>query len=117
MGDQIVRKQEQRRNKQFNIGLTEGELSKLHTRASTAGMRAVDYARARLFGGKTVERSTDAPAHNLDPLFLPQLSRLGNNLNQIVRKLHQLDLPAPPTLEPLLQEIRDLIRKVTSRGS
>ena len=35
-----------------------------------------------------------------------QWSRLGNNLNQIARRLNTVGMPAPPTLEPLLRDIR-----------
>lgn len=104
-----------RRDRQFNVGLTAREHELLFARAAHAGTRPVDYARARLFG----ERHGDAPklgapAPHLDPLFVAQLSRLGNLLNQITRRLNTLEFPAPPSLEPLLQEIRALIAKAGS---
>jgi hypothetical protein len=54
---------------------------------------------------------------HLAPLFLAHLSRIGNNLNQIARRLHQLDLAAPAALEAVLEEIRALIRKASSDGA
>ena len=87
----------------------------LLARASRAGMRPVDYGRARLLGMADRGNSArGAPAPYLDPLLLATLSRLGNNLNQIARRLNTLDLPAPPSLEPLLQLIRSLITKAGS---
>ncbi len=77
-------------------------------------MRPADYARAKLFSDWQVVkedavRRQATPASNLDPLFMNALSRIGNNLNQITRRLNTLDLPAPPSLEPLLREIRRLV--------
>jgi hypothetical protein len=104
-----------KRDRQFNVGLTTREHDLLLARASRAGMRPVDYGRARLLGGAAQQASgTDAPAPHLDPLFVAQLSRLGNNLNQIARRLNTLDFPSPPSLEPLLQLIRALIGKAGS---
>jgi hypothetical protein len=74
-------------------------------------MRSVDYGRAQLFLPRRISAAQTASAHQLDPLFHVQLSRLGNNLNQIARKLNTLALPPPPTLEPLLQEIRALLTR------
>jgi hypothetical protein len=42
-------------------------------------------------------------------LIHTQLVRLGNYLNQLVRKLHQTGHPLPDDLVPLLQDIRVLI--------
>jgi len=101
-----------KRDRQFNVGLTAQEHALLLARASRAGMRPVDYGRARLLSSRENTRTVfGAPAPHLDPLFVAQLSRLGNNLNQIARRLNTLDLPAPPSLEPLLQLIRALITK------
>ena|SRR5215207_981755 len=101
-----------KRNRQFNVGLTAPEHELLFARAARACMRPVDYGRARLLGQRGGEAApSGAPAPHLDPLFLVQLSRLGNNLNQIVRGMNRFQQPAPPSLEPLLQEIRRLIAR------
>jgi hypothetical protein len=104
-------KETERRDRQFNVGLTAREYALLHKRAAALGMRPVDYGRARLFSVRTVGDMPERYTPHLDPLFIARLSRLGNNLNQIARKLHALDVPAPDSLEPLLLEIRDLIRR------
>jgi hypothetical protein len=104
-----------RRDRQFNVGLTAREHDVLHARAARAGMRPVDYGRARLLRehrGPASALGVEAP--HLDPLLTVQLSKIGNNLNQIARRLNTLDFPAPPSLEPLLQEIRALIAKAGS---
>jgi hypothetical protein len=43
--------------------------------------------------------------------LLVQLSRVGNNLNQIARGLHQFAVPTPELLSPVLSELRDLLRQ------
>jgi hypothetical protein len=104
-----------KRDRQFNVGLTEREHALLLARAARAGMRPVDYGRARLLGSATEQvEPFGAPAPHLDPLLLASLSRLGNNLNQVARRMNTFDLPAPPSLEPLLQLIRSLIAKAGS---
>jgi hypothetical protein len=109
------RPKEIKRDRQFNVGLTTREHELLFARAARAGMRRVDYGRARLLGehrGHASALGADAP--RLDPLLIVQLSKIGNNLNQIARRLNTLEFPAPPSLEPLLQEIRALIARAGS---
>ena len=98
-----------KRERQLNLSLTVQEHEVLHQRAASAGMRPVDYARARIFLGRSPTLRA-AQTHHLDPLLLTQLSRIGNNLNQIARKLHALSLPPSAELEPALQEVRALLR-------
>jgi hypothetical protein len=76
-------------------------------------MRPVHFGRALLLGqgGKVVARRE--PAGNLDQLIYGQLVRLGNNLNQMVRHIHQTGDPLPADLEPLLKDIRQIV----ARGS
>lgn len=106
----VVRpKQNIRRDRQFNVSLTSREFELLFARAAACCMRPVDYARARLFG-MTEPPAGQRTAH-LDPLLQAQLSRLGNNLNQIARRLNTVGGPAPPSLEPLLRDIRALINR------
>jgi Bacterial mobilisation protein (MobC) len=106
-------KQKSIRSRQFNVAVTRDELKRIHARAAARGMRPVDYGRARLLAEWRAGAPASAP--HLDPLLLAALSRLGNNLNQIARRLNTLDLPAPPTLEPLLREIRGIINGGLSR--
>lgn len=74
-------------------------------------MRPVDYGRAQLFRERPVTSARQGGGTHLDPLYLSALGRIGNNLNQLMRLLNGLKRPPPPTLEPLLQQIRDLIAK------
>jgi Bacterial mobilisation protein (MobC) len=105
-----------RRDRQFNVSLTSREFELLYARAAACRMRPVDYGRARLFNGSMEQQAAQSAAH-LDPLFLAQLSRLGNNLNQLTRHLNAVGGSAPASLEPLLREIRSLISNAVGDGS
>ena len=105
-----------KRNRQLNLKLTEREYAWVIERAVEARMKPVDFGRAQLFADGKVRRSAEARPH-LDPLFMAQLSRIGSNLNQIVRRLHQLHMPAPGELDGLLASIREIIRTGAADGS
>jgi hypothetical protein len=68
----------------------------------------------RVLADSPSERRAEASAHNLDPLFL-HLARVGNNLNQIARRMNQDGLQPPASLQALLTDIRAIIRKVSAR--
>jgi hypothetical protein len=110
-------KQKLNRDRQFNVAVTARELEVLHARAAACGMRPVDYGRARLFAERRTADAKPAGEPHLAPLFLTHLSRLGNNLNQIARRLNTVGQSAPPTLEPLLRELRALLSTGGPRGS
>src|SRR5262245_25152221 len=101
----------ERRTRQMNIKLTESEEAWVKRRARANEQRPGEFGRAQLLAEREVRRKTRENAADLDPLFLSQLSRVGNNLNQLTRRFNQVDVPPPPTLEPLLQLVRDLLRK------
>jgi len=100
------------RSRQLNLSLTTGELETIKSRADALGMRPVHFGRALLLGQhKSI--ATAEPTRNLSRLVHAQLVRLGNNLNQMVRHLHQTGDPLPPDLEPLLNDIRRLVARVS----
>ena len=108
-----------RRDQQLNFSLTQDELKGLRGRAEAAGMHLVDFGRdlllrrrapstrhvdpVRLDAENTLERAARLLTH--------ELRRLGNNLNQIARRLNTRDEPLPPGLEPLLRDIRALLNR------
>lgn len=98
------------RDKQFNVGLTGDEFAALHRAARVAGMRPVDYGRSLLLARRLPMRRVADATPQLDPLLLVQISRIGNNLNQIARRLHELAMPVPDELPELLSEIRSVLR-------
>lgn len=103
------------RDRQLNVALTFAELTDVQRAARAAYLRPVDYARAKLFAAPGRAPRTAIAVPHLDPLLAAHLSRLGNNLNQIARQLHQFAIPAPAELAALLAEIRAALRMAQSK--
>jgi mobilization protein NikA len=100
------------RDRQLKLNLTIAEYESLVARARAVGMRPVHFGRALLVNSDCVTaQSRRAPSH-IEKLNYSALVRLGNNLNQMMRHLHQTGDPIPADLEPLLTDIR----KVIARG-
>jgi Bacterial mobilisation protein (MobC) len=104
------------RSHQLNLSLTASELESIEKRAEAVGMRPVHFGRAVLLDQKRQPSVNRAPdGSNLEHLIYGQLSRLGNNLNQMVRHLHQTGDPLPADLEPLLDDVRRILARWVSR--
>ena len=101
------------RDRQLNLSLTATEYESVVRRAEALGMRPVHFGRAVLLGRGGGATSRQQPADNTSRLLHAQLVRLGNNLNQMVRHLHQTGDPLPADLEPLLNDIRRLIARIS----
>ena len=98
------------RDRQLNVGLTATEYEGVVRRAEAIGMRPVHFGRALLLGKNDASMNKGEPtSNNISRLLHAQLVRLGNNLNQMVRHLHQTGDPLPADLEPLLTDIRKII--------
>lgn len=99
------------RDRQFNVSLTASEFESIRRRAQAVGMRPVHFGRALLLdqAGKAV--TAREANSNITRLVYDQLVRLGNNLNQMARHLHRTGDPLPPDLEPLLNDIRQIIAR------
>jgi hypothetical protein len=102
------------RDRQLNLSLTATEYESVVRRAEALGMRPVHFGRAMLLGRTGVATSKQEPADNTSRLLHAQLVRLGSNLNQMVRHLHQTGDPLPADLEPLLNDIRRIIARGVS---
>jgi hypothetical protein len=103
------------RDRQLNLSLTAAEYESLVRRAEAVGMRPVHYGRALMLSHGRVSASKCEPRNNISRLIHAQLVRLGNNLNQMVRHLHQTCDPLPADLEPLLADIRQIIARGISK--
>lgn len=99
-----------KRDQQLNLRFTPPEYEEVKTRAETYGLRPIDYGRAVLLNERREFEAT-RPVGTIERLWLAQVRRLGNNLNQMMRHLHMTKEPAPPTLALLLDEIRELLRR------
>jgi Bacterial mobilisation protein (MobC) len=101
------------RDRQLNLSLTATEYESVVGRAAALGMRPVHFGRALLLGQSGASVSKSESANNISRLIHAQLVRLGNNLNQMVRHLHQTGDPLPADLEPLLNDIRRIIARLS----
>lgn len=101
------------RDQQLNLHLTITEMAWVRARADACGMRPPDYGRAQLLAERPLPTRRRDRGGDLDPLFLIQLSRIGNNLNQIARRLHAFQMPVPDMLVPILEAIRELLHKAS----
>jgi hypothetical protein len=99
------------RDRQLNLSLTESELASITARALAVGMRPVHFGRALLLDPTRKLATKKDASDNVMHLTYGQLVRLGNNLNQMVRHLHQTGDPLPADLEPLLADIRQIITR------
>ena len=86
----------------------------LQYQAARRGARhaAAHFGRAVLLNRAIALESQAESATPAFRLIHTQLVRLGNNLNQLVRKLHQIGHTPPADLEPLLKDIRGLIARI-----
>lgn len=105
-----------KRDRQLNLRLTAIEMEWVRGRARVCGMKPVDFGRAQLLAERPKRAVRRTPTAHLDPLFLAQISRVGNNLNQLTHCFHKGAMPAPSELGSLLQAIREIIRKGCANG-
>jgi hypothetical protein len=106
-------KQFEPRSRQLNLSFSTRELEDIKIRADALGMRPSHFGRALLLDKNRQPASHNKPLNYSWRLIHTQLARLGNNLNQMVRHLHQTGDPIPADLEPLLHDIRQLIARVS----
>jgi len=108
-------KKSEPRCEQLNLSLTASELEGIKRRAYAVGMRPVHFGRAVLLDQTRKVAVKREPASNINRLLYSQLSRLGQNLNQLMRYLHRTGDPLPADLEPLLNDIRQIIARRVPR--
>lgn len=99
------------RVKQLNLSLTTAEYESIVTRARAVGMPPVHFGRALMLNSNQAAASACRAPSNIERLNYSALTRLGNNLNQMMRHLHQTGEPVPRDLEPLLTDIRQIIAR------
>lgn len=99
------------RKERLNLSFTLAELDDIKRRAQALGMRPAHFGRGVLLDttkNVVIAQESD-PATRLLHL---QLVRVGSNLNQMVKRLHALQLPLPADAEPLLRDIREIIERL-----
>lgn len=103
-------KQIQVRNKHVTFRVTMEELYRLTEKAVKSGSTVSDFARAKVLSARTSERrETATVVFTLGHEAFIELRRQGVNLNQIARHCNSHQVPPPPSLEPLLRAIRELL--------
>lgn len=108
------KKSSEPRDKQLNLSLTASELESIKRRAEAIGMRPVHFGRAVLLDeNRKINSAKKEIGNPVERLIYTQLLRLGNNLNQLVRHLHRPGDPLPADLVPLLNNIRQIIARVS----
>jgi len=99
------------RNAQLNLSFTTRELDDIKRRARALGMRPAHFGRHALLN------HDEWPAEQIRSATtgstIAHLSRLGNNLNQMVKRFHMLHERPPKDAEPLLHDIRQLIARLS----
>lgn len=94
---------------QLNISFTRDEYNIVALRAAAAEMRLVEYGRLTLLSKDRAP--VPLPVAQIDRLTYEKIKRYGNNLNQIARHLNTHGGEAPPSLEPLLKDIRAILNR------
>jgi hypothetical protein len=100
---------------QLKLNLTATEYECIVRRAKAVGMRPTHYSRAVVLSYDAAHVIDRQAPSNADRLNYHALSRLGNNLNQMMRHLHQTKEPVPADLEPLLTDIRQIINRAAKK--
>jgi hypothetical protein len=99
------------RDRQLNLSLTTREYEGFVRRAQAVGLRPAHFHRALVLTTESGARPVLRAPSNIEKLNYSALVRLGNNLNQMMRYLHQTGDPVPSDLEPLLIDIRQIIAR------
>jgi hypothetical protein len=103
------------RDMQLKLNLTAAEYECVVRRAQAAGMRPAHFGRAMVLKENAVHAVNRPTLSNAERLNYLALSRVGNNLNQMVRRMHQTGEPAPADLEPLLVDIRQIVNRAAKK--
>jgi hypothetical protein len=98
------------RDMQLKLNFTATEYECLVRRANAVCMRPTHLARRLVLQTDAHAPLTQIPS-NLERLNYLALSRVGDNLNQMMRHLHRTGEPAPADLMPLLLDIRQIIER------
>lgn len=100
---------EETKSKRITVRFTLDEYNVLAKKAKVAGLEESVYARDAILKGKVIQKNT------VSPLILAQLGKVGNNLNQITKRINS-NAHNPSLIEKdnvVLKDIKDAIHKLT----
>ncbi|QXV65570.1 plasmid mobilization relaxosome protein MobC [Mucilaginibacter sp. 21P] len=105
-------REEEKRKVQVNIRLTDPEHEKLKSYAEGTGITPANWIRQKVFAGRFPVMKTSP----LNAAFYRELQRIGVNLNQAVKQMHQLRSGTiePAVLTELLSLQKEIIRALLS---
>lgn len=103
------------RDLRLKLNFTAAEYECVVRRAQAAGMRPGHFGRMLVLDREASQRANSRAPSNAERLTYHALSRVGSNLNQMVRRMHQTGEPAPADLEPLLADIREIINRALKK--
>lgn len=102
---------ENRRTAQMpSIRMTPPEMATVKARAARSGLPLTTYARDMILNGQVIERI----GGQHDPALMLELGRIGTNLNQAVKKLHQTGVPNP-MLEDSAKQLNALMDQLIEK--
>ncbi|MEM8926734.1 MAG: plasmid mobilization relaxosome protein MobC [Bacteroidota bacterium] len=97
---------------QVNVRMTAGEYVKVSTKAETLGISVADYIR-KIGSGKSLPKKKVNP---MDRELFVQLSRIGNNINQLT-KVYNSGVRDPFNIKEQLIEVKNLLQFLKSNIS
>jgi Bacterial mobilisation protein (MobC) len=103
------------RDVQLKLNLTAAEYECVVRRARAVGMRPNHFGRAMVLKKEAALAVNQRSPSNAERLTYHVLGRVGSNLNQVARRMHQTGEPAPADLEPLLADIRRIIDRAMKK--
>ena len=102
------------RSRQISFRLTEGEHDALVALAAQVGLSPGELAR-RIVRQRRSDLVIETSSR-VDPALLKRVEQIGRNINQLVKNAH-IYKRVSPKLEPLCEEIQDLVLTATTRES
>ncbi|WP_088243608.1 plasmid mobilization protein [Calothrix rhizosoleniae] len=84
-------KQDKRTERLPSLRMTPKELEDVKAAAANVNQPVSQYARGMILNGQIVAGGVE----EVDPALVLELKRIGTNLNQAVKKLHQTGVPNP----------------------
>ena len=96
-----------RRNHDLHLRLNDEEFNKLNTFVTRSGLSREAYLRQIISG----LQPRDLPSRDFR-LMMRQLYHCGNNLNQIARKAHALDVIDAQKYDEAVEQFRDTVRQM-----
>ena len=103
------------RDRLLNFRCTDEEAARLRNKARQSQLSLSDFVRARVLKARK-SRSKDAaflePVEDTGTRVLAlQIHKVGVNLNQITRLMNTYQMPPPPELRDLIDQIRLYVRQ------